>query len=71
MYLPILHLQRVELRCKSQGKLHSVSEPLVPQVYTLYMKLLQVKINFLYNSRTYLDLRLGLKKRHRTGRNFQ
>ena len=29
MYLPILHLPRVELHCKLQEKLHRVSGPLI------------------------------------------
>ena len=28
MYLPILHLSRIELRCKLQEKLHRVTGPL-------------------------------------------
>ena len=37
MYLPILHLPRVELRCKLQEKLHRVSGPLyiVPSQQTV------------------------------------
>ena len=29
LYLPILHLQRVELRCKLQERLHRVTGPLI------------------------------------------
>ena len=32
MYLPILHLPRVELRCKLQEKLHRVTWPLVQDI---------------------------------------
>ena len=36
MYLPILYLSRVELRCKLQEKLHSVSGPLNNYPFLLY-----------------------------------
>ena len=33
LYLPILHLPRVELRCKLQEKLHRVTGPLGENVF--------------------------------------
>ena len=33
MYLPILHLPRVELHCKLQEKLHHVTGPLGVDIY--------------------------------------
>ena len=35
MYLPILHLPRVELHCKLQEKLHRVTGPLVASKYAV------------------------------------
>ena len=35
-YLPILHLSRVELRCKLQEKLHRVTAPLDRQEYNAH-----------------------------------
>ena len=41
MHLPILHLSRVELRCKLQEKLHRVTGPLV-NFNSLKIKLIKI-----------------------------
>ena len=57
LYLPILHLPRVELHCKLQEKFHRVTGPLMVGVFIchkLYVALERVSIYF-FVSRRELD----------------